>query len=191
MDSDSLHIKNILGIDSSLAEEIKAICKPVKYPANKVIHHTGEFNTKALFLLKGVSKYSIFGQKDTEIILQFNRPYSFFPYSYHSFYLNKDAVTDFATVTEMEGLELTSEKLIPILDKNPTLYVSFIKTMLKHHQEIQSKEINIIQKTNGQRYTEFVDLYKDVIADIPLKDLAAYLHIQPGSLSRIRKKLNS
>lgn len=191
MDAHSLHIQNLLGIDYALAEEIKAVCRPVQFSANTIIQRRGVADSKAILLLKGICKFSVVDSTGHEYVSRINYAGGFLAYGCFSFFRKKKSFVNFIAVTDVEGLEVSAEKLMPIVDKHPELYAFFMDTVIDHYLKVQSKEVRIIQKTSTERYIDFVEEYKEVINDIPLKDIASYLHIKPGSLSRIRKNLNT
>lgn len=191
MDAHTLHIQQALGIDYSLAEEIKAICRPVRYAAKTIVQRSGVVDTKAIFLQKGVCKYSVFDKQGNEYVSRIDGAERFLAYGYFGFYRREKAVANFIAITEIEGLEVSADNFMPIVDRNPELYTFFVDSVIRRFMKIQSKEVSIIQKSSTERYQDFRERYKDVIHDIPLKDIASYLSIQPGSLSRIRKNLSS
>lgn len=56
-------------------------------------------------------------------------------------------------------------------------------------QLIQEKA-NRILLTAEEQYLQLIDAHSELIGTVPLKQIASFLNIEPGSLSRIRKRLS-
>lgn len=191
MDAQTLQIQKALGIDYPLAEKIKAICRPVKFNAGTTIQRRGVADTKGIFLLKGITKYAVLDLKGHEYVSSIDHSDGFLAYGCFGFFKRKKSFVNFIAVTDVEGLEVRAEELMPIVDKHPELYSFFIDAVIRRYLRAQHKEVSIIQNSSTMRYADFKEEYKEVIEDIPLKDIASFLNIKPGSLSRIRKSHNT
>lgn len=57
--------------------------------------------------------------------------------------------------------------------------------------EFESKSASFLTKTPEERYTELVTKHPELLKKIPLKYISSMLGIQPESLSRIRKRVQT
>lgn len=55
--------------------------------------------------------------------------------------------------------------------------------------EIIKEKAARIMKTPEEQYLDLISAHPDLLQAVPLKQIANYLNIEPGSLSRIRKRL--
>ena len=189
--SKSSFIQDMLSVDVELALQISELCTYKEYAPTSILNQVEVVNNKGMFLTEGACKYSYIGKSGNEIIFHFIHAPNFVPYTLAGFFLNEAAFASCVSITPIKGYEISSNKLLPFFAQSPQLYESYYSKTIKMHQLMQSKEICITQYSSTKRYQEFTKMFSEIIDVIPLKDIASYLNIHPGSLSRIRKNLSS
>ena len=93
------------------------------------------------------------------------------------------------TITDCNVIKISYSCIEQIIkmDQNISKYIQNL--YYKELAKLEEKNRDILISTKETCYINFCEEYKDVVDQIPMKYIASYLGIKPGSLSRIRKNL--
>ncbi len=184
-------LKTFTQLNDEIVEMILGICESVSYPPSTILSSPGSNNYKAALLTSGACKFYQTSNNGAEIIFNFYIAPAFIPYSATGFFLKTPSQVYCETLTKVEGLELNAEDLLDLANKEPSVYEFLLRIVAQAYQRRQNKEFCFLEKSSKERYLRFMELHPHLIEIVPLKSLASFLQIQPGSLSRIRKELRS
>jgi len=191
----SFDVKKILQELSDLEEETIDILienyKYAKYPGGTILSSPGVRNTAGGILLSGICKIYQTTNAGKEYIFNFNSAPGFVAYSASSFFVESPSQIYCQSITEIEVMEIQADVLFDLANKKPDIYTLLLKVITEVYQKRQIKEFSIIEKSSKERYLDFLERHSNFIDVIPLKSIASYLSIQPGSLSRLRKGIKS
>lgn len=152
---------------------------------NTVLLDYGNHETVARFLVKGLLKIVY---HDAESYVYDFREKNDFLCDVHSLVGRKRTGYTFTTITECEWIELNSEDLLHLSQRDSSVMSSLLKRSTEYYEKGSERLAFLRIKNAEERYREFCQMRPEVVKYAKLIDIASFLDITPQSLSRIRKK---
>lgn len=183
---DQLLKKTGLGLDNTSAP---LVTETVTFQKGDCLTTIGEVENYIYLIVSGGVKVSYFVEIK-EYILDFWFQGDFFS-SYVSFIERTPALTQITAISETKVERIDYHQL------QATYKASHLGSEIgRRMAELMyihktKKEIELISLTAEQRYKKLLEESKNLILEVPVKDIASYLGIEPESLSRIRRKINT
>lgn len=170
----------------------KATCKiymkPLSLKKDEYISRQDRIPRYHNFIVSGhVRKYHI-DHKNEEVTTDINNGPQWFS-SYQPFATQTLSHENLHCITDVELLSLSKEDMVYMANVGIT---QKDYTLLIFEQIINQKNerLNDLHTLSAEeRYSKLVLNHPNIIKHVPLKYIASYLGIKPGSLSRIRKEL--
>lgn len=186
-------IKNIRELVRLSEREVEVVCdafKPRLLKKKKHLLRKGDPSNHMRFVSDGCMKVYIVDEDGQEHILQFgisgwwiNDLYAFLTETPATFFIQ--------AITESTMLQIHRDRLNQLYDEVPMMDRFFrIKTQ-NGYVALQERTIRSMSETAEQRYTEFINRYRDMVQQIPQYMIASYLGVTPEHLSVIRKKMST
>ncbi len=136
----------------------------------------------AALVVSGYFKFTTLNESGDEAVINFAFPGQFITDIHSSVYGEPSEMSVIAG-TYSEILRIPLMEFVSLLSSNLSVeYTALFKMTYM-------RCLNIYRKSPEQRYLELCHHYPDIVKTVSLKDLASYLLITPGHLSRIRRKL--
>lgn len=180
-----------IGLEECHANLLWQLGQLKSYPPSTILARPGQFNSRAFFIDQGICCFYKPGKRQDKIILNFKYAPCFLPFDPAGFFINATGDHYCEALTEMSGVEFEGTGIFSLAEHHPHIYQSLARLITNIDIEAENKAICMIEKTSAERYIEFTSMHPFLTDHVPLKFLASYLQIRPGSLSRIRKELKS
>lgn len=183
--------KYFAGRDADLSE-LKEFMKQgeVKhYDKGDFIIKEGDVEQYLYYLKSGTVKVGILKGSE-EWLLDFWFDEDFFS-SYTSFLTREPSRVFIQALTAVEVFRFHYDSLQEAYKKSNA--ANLVGRLMAEHLFIRKtqREIDFLTKSAEERYFDLIKFDPEVIQRIPVNQIARYLGIQPESLSRIRRNLNS
>lgn len=94
------------------------------------------------------------------------------------------------TLTDIEALYWSKEDVLELrgmISATEAIEKVMLERLLSWNQD---REVDVLNLTPEERYLKLMDIYPEIIQEVPLKYIATYLGIHQDSLSRIRSKVS-
>jgi CRP-like cAMP-binding protein len=140
-------------------------------------------------IIKGIVRGCYFDENGEDVTKSFAKE--------NEFIATKGLLSDQPSLFQVECLEDMECILIPykvihkVMEENNDIFVAFNQYVLKAMEELELRTRNLLMKSAKDRYIIFSKQYPDLEHRINLNYIASYIGIKSGSLSRIRKQINS
>lgn len=187
----SEYLKNCLqlNIDSKLEDKINTNTAIVTY--NKGYHpiQMGDEVKVFYFIISGIVRGYYINEEGIEMTKCFCYENHFFgsecfrTKSLSSFYVE--------CIEECKCIQIPYKFVHEILFGNPSFEHYIHSLYLDEVGNLENRARNLQFFSAEERYFDFCKKYPDLQHRIPLKYIASYIGIKPGSMSRIRKKLKN
>lgn len=168
---------------------IPLITETLIFQKGDYLTKVGQVENFIYLIISGGVKVSYFVELK-EYILDFWFQGDFFS-SYVSFIERTPTLTQITALSETKVERISYDQLQVLYKKShqgSEIGRRMAELMYAHKTK---KEIDLISLTAEQRYKKLLENSKNLILEIPVKDIASYLGIEPESLSRIRRKINT
>lgn len=106
------------------------------------------------------------------------------------FFTGAPAEESLQTITEVEYLSATRDDLERLYASAPKWQVFGRRLMESFMLEKEQYIIDGLSLSAQERYAKLLAASPDIVANVPVKDIASSIGIQPESLSRIRKTIS-
>lgn len=185
---------NLFGFDIEIPEEEKAFfleqLKVEHFKKHDYFHNADTVCKKIGFIRSGLMKSFIVDEKVNEKIVEFYAEGSFVS-AYTSFI--SGTITDW-NIQAMEDTEVwsISNTLLQSLYKRHHCWTLLgLKIFEMQTLKKCNREKSLLANSATDRYRIFLNEYTAIEPRLPLNQIASYIGIQPESLSRIRKNLQT
>ena len=183
-------IKNIRELVPLTEPEVELICdafKPRHLKKKEHLLQKGDPSNHMRFVSEGCMKVYSVDKDGQDHILQFgisgwwiNDLYAFLTKTPATFFIQ--------AITDSTMYQVHRDRLNELYDEVPMMDRFFrIKTQ-NGYVALQERTILSMSETAEQRYSRFINRYRDMEQQIPQYMIASYLGITPEHLSAIRKK---
>lgn len=183
----SEHLKQVLPFTEAEISAISGKMSRRVYTKGERFITKGEINTRSGFICNGLMR--LFYIKDNK---EFTVKY-FYRNSWvgnlQSIHHGEPSQYYLETVLKTEMLEFESIAMSQLFNEIRR-FERYIRLMIETAfiQIIREKADRILLSAEEQ-YLHLIDVHPELIGAVPLKQIASYLNIEPGSLSRIRKRI--
>ena len=149
----------------------------------------GEISNAKAYLNRGCTRNYVVDEKGHERILSFAFE-DWWLADFGSYYSGKPGSTFIQMLEDSELLVITKEKFQKLEQEIPKLR-QWYTTKVTRHADALSKGIEELRTlTPEERYLNMLKEQPQVLQRVPLQYVAAFLNIEPQSLSRMRKRLS-
>ncbi|MBN2039148.1 MAG: Crp/Fnr family transcriptional regulator [Spirochaetes bacterium] len=176
--------------DAFNEDEIKSAFKTEYYSKGESFIRTGDVPNKIGFIVKGLMKYYYIDPEGNEWIKFFSAERDFVA-SYASFLYQIPSLYNIEALENTTILSINYKMYLNNINKLMTWCIIARKYTEKIYYEKEKREASFLQKDASERYSDFLNDYKQLSNRISLKDTASFLGITPISLSRIRNKFKN
>lgn len=160
---------------------------PKRYPKKTILTEEGNTQKDLYFILEGIQK-SYFLNDGKEHIIAFTYPPSFSGIP-ESFFTQTPSKYFLETITETRLLSIPYNKHMELLEEYRSIETLFRKAaesilfgLVHRHYELMAFDIET-------RFKNFMQRSSHLIHQIPHKDLASYLRIDPSNFSKLLGKV--
>ena len=172
--------------DDAYLNEFCQLWKRSEYSKNQVITKEGQIERHIYFVLDGLQK-SVFVNNGKEHVVAFTYPGTFSGIP-DSLFAQKPAKCTLSAVTPTALLGINFEVFENEIQKSSTINALFAKMLksvlvgtIERHYELQAYSME-------ERFLAFYKRSKHLINQLPRKDIASYLNIDPTNLSKLLSK---
>lgn len=160
---------------------------PYSLKKNDYFLQSTNVNYQLGFLCKGLVRYFVF-KNEEESTLEFTKEGEFVG-DYSSFISKKPSIQNIQALEDCEFLVINYDALQQLYkaSKNANLLGRII---IEHRFIVMVNQLLTVHRYSPEdRYTYFLEHYKDIAQRIPQYLIASYVGVKPQSLSRIRKRI--
>ena len=171
-------------------DELLSIGKIKVINSKEYFIREGEVPRKLAFLGSGLFRYVYVNKKGVEITKGIIPEFSFIA-SYSAMISKSPSYFYIEALEDSKILEIPFEKWLNLLETNPFWLRFLLKFVEKGFIIKEKRERDLLLLDAETRYINFLKEYPNLESRIKQHIVASYLGIQPESLSRIRKKIQS
>jgi CRP-like cAMP-binding protein len=147
----------------------------------------GVHDMEQYFILDGILKRVVTNQEAKEMILRFAAEREI-ETSYAAWRLGTPTPYSIVCLTKTRVAKLALQDWVAFLDHHHALKVSFEYAVMEHMSEIMGHTITLHLLDAPGRFRRFLRKHPELFDRIPKKELAAYLHLSPETLSRLKQR---
>ncbi len=163
--------------------------QPIIVKKDTILAKAGTIHKHHNFIVSGYMRIFYVDEKGQEITIDINDGPRFFT-SYHHFWHKTPSNENLHCISDCELLQITREDV----DIGAAISVTqsdYTMKILQQRLEINRlRAIDAATLSAEERYLKLMTNHPSIIQNVPLKYIASFLGINPGSLSRIRKELS-
>jgi CRP-like cAMP-binding protein len=162
--------------------------KPIVVKKDTLLEKEGTVHGYHNFIVKGYMRIFHHDQNDEEITTNINDGPRFFT-SYNHFVHKSISNENLHCITDCELLRIKRDD-VDITAKLGITQLDYSMKILQYHLEKnKQRTIDLTTLTAEERYLKFMRNSPTILKNVPLKYIASYLGMNPGSLSRIRAQI--
>lgn len=183
----SEHLKQVLPFTEADMAVISGKMSRKVYAKGERFISEGEINTRSGFICNGLMRL-FYVKDDKEFTVKYFYKDSWIG-NLHSIHRGKASRYYIEAILKTEVFLFENTDMNQLFDK-VRLFERYIRLMLESAfiQVVQEKADRILLSPREQ-YLQLIDTHPELIEAVPLKQIASFLNIEPGSLSRIRKRI--
>jgi len=162
--------------------------KPTSVKKDTIVSQAGKVPEFHNFIVSGFMRNYYVNEKGQEITTDINDGPRFFT-SYDAFIYRKVSVENLHCITDCELLQISRDAVDITAKIGITQQQYTVQILQQQLEKNKQRAIDLTTLSAEQRYMKMLKNYPAILQNVPLKYIASYLGINPGSLSRIRKDL--
>lgn len=162
--------------------------KPIVVKKDTLLEKAGTVHGYHNFIVKGYMRIFHHDQNDEEITTNINDGPRFFT-SYNHFVHKTVSNENLHCITDCELLRIKRDDVDITAKLGITQNDYSMKVLQYHLERNKQRTIDLTTLTAEERYLKFMKNSPTILKNVPLKYIASYLGMNPGSLSRIRAQL--
>lgn len=174
--------------------ELNVVCQkalgkaaaPFEYPAQTHLLAPGMVQDQVYFIDEGIVM-SHYRTRDKQFINWFAAEGDFAT-SMESFHYRQPSREHLTACTHVKGMVIIKKDYDEMIQKFPSLALLVRKVTLHYLLQSQLRLHNITMLNSYERYALLVEERPDLLRQLPGNLLAAYLHMDPTTFSKMRKK---
>src|SRR5680860_49355 len=140
------------------------------------------------FIVSGYMRNYFVDEKGQEVTTDINDGPRFFT-SYDSFIHRTVSKENLHCITDCELLQITRDEVDITAKIGVTQQDYTVQILQQQLEKNKQRAVDLTTLSAEQRYLKLLQNHPSILQNIPLKYIASYLGINPGSLSRIRREL--
>ncbi len=186
-------IKNICELVPLSEKEVEVVCDafiPRHLKKKELLLQKGEPSNHMRFVSDGCMKVYSVDEDGQEHILQFGIS-GWWVNDLYAFLTNSPATFFIQAITESTMLQIHRDRLDQLYDEVPMIDRFFRLKTQNGYVALQERTIHSMSESAEQRYTKFINRYRNMEQRIPQYMIASYLGVTPEHLSAIRKKMST
>ena len=148
----------------------------------------GEISNAKAYINRGCARNYVVDEKGHERIVSFAFE-DWWLADFESYYSGKPGSTNVQMLEDSELLVISKEKFQKLEDEIPKLRQWYAVKITRHASALAGGIEKLRTLTPEERYLNLLKEQPQVFQRIPLQYVAAFLNIEPQSLSRMRKRL--
>jgi CRP-like cAMP-binding protein len=156
----------------------------------EVYLRAGEISNAKAYINKGCARNYVVDEKGHERIVSFAFE-DWWVADFESYYSGKPGSTYVQMLEDSELLVITKEKFQQMEEEIPKLRQWYIVKMPRHASALENGIEKLRILTPKERYLDLLKKQPQIFQRVPLQYVAAYLNIEPQSLSRMRARLSA
>lgn len=148
----------------------------------------GEITNAKAYINRGCARIYVIDEKGHERILSFAFE-DWWLGDFESYYSGKPGSTYVQMLEDTELLVISKEKFHELEKEIPKLGQWYTVKVLRHASALTNGIEKLRTLPPEERYLDLMKERPEIVRRVPLQYVAAYLNIEPQSLSRMRKRL--
>lgn len=181
--------KTLMGFNLSAtrAEWFADAFTPVEFDRKEIITNEGQVENYMYFVFEGIQR-SYYPKNGKEHVVAFSYPESLSGVP-DSFVTRKPSPCVLEAITPSVMLRLHHLKLEEMLEESKSLTTFFLKGYQNLVVGLVNRQYELQSYSMEERFNVFYERSKRLINQIPRKDIASYLNMDPTNLSKLMAKL--
>lgn len=182
------YVRLLVDIPEIDQEICRKYFKPVFIKKDTIIASQGALHEYHNFIVSGYMRNYHVNQKGQEITTDINDGSRFFT-SYNAFMNRTLSNENLHCITDCELLQIKRDDVDITAKLGITQMDYSLQILQQQLEKNKQRNIDLTTLSAEQRYLKLMQNHPVILQNIPLKYVASYLGINPGSLSRIRKEI--
>ncbi len=183
------YVRILVDIPEADQELCRQYFKPFSVAKDTVIESSGKVPQYHNFIVSGYMRNYYLDEEGQEVTTDINDGPRFFS-SYDHFMNKTRSNENLHCITDCELLRIKRDDVDITAKLGITQRDYTILILQQQLEKNKQRAVDLTTLSAEQRYLKLQNESPSVIQNIPLKYIASYLGINPGSLSRIRKELS-
>lgn len=181
------YVRQLVDIPVGDQQICRTYFKAVTVKKNTILEQAGKVHIHHNFIVSGFMRNYHLNAEGDEVVTDLNEGPRFFT-SYNHF-INRTPSNEYLhCITDCELLRITRDD-VDISAKLGKTQMQYTLLILQESLEKgKQRRIDLSTLSAEERYFKLLKHHPAIIQHVPLKYIASYLGINPGSLSRIRSK---
>lgn len=175
---------------SSSAELICQISTPVNFDPDKPFVKQGRESHSLFYVSNGITRHYIANKEGQEANKSFTRAPCIVG-STRALVTQRPSGINLATLKPAEGVRIKWNEFRELMNQYHDIERFYRKGLEKLFIMKEERESSLLLQSAEARYREFLISHRPMLSEIAQYHVASYLGINPVSLSRIRKKINT
>ena len=182
------YVRLLVDIPEVDQEICRKYFQPIRVKKDTILERAGTVHENHNFIVSGYMRNYYVNEKEQEVTTDINDGPRFFT-SYNHFWHKTPSNENLHCITDCELLQIKRADVdvtaaIGITQQDYTMKI------LQHRLEMnRQRSIELTTLSAEERYLKLMKNHPGILQNVPLKYIASYLGINPGSLSRIRKEI--
>lgn len=182
------YVRLLIDIPEVDQEICRTYFKPIVVKKDTILVPSGKVPEYHNFIVSGYMRNYYVDEKGQEVTTDINDGPRFFT-SYDAFAHRSVSKENLHCITDCELLQISRDD-VDVTAKIGLTQQDYSIQILQQQLEVnKQRAVDLTTLTAEQRYLKLLKNHPSIIQNIPLKYIASYLGINPGSLSRIRKEV--
>ncbi len=169
---------------------IKSYLTPKKLRKKQYLLQEGDVCKVVAFVEKGALREYSLNENGNEHIIQFALE-GWTIADLYSFITGEPATYNIDALEDAELVLISKKAHDELLQKEPKYETYTRLNITGAYLAMQKRLTSIISLPLGERYSDFITLYPDVVQRVPQHMIASYMGLTPETLSRVRRKMSS
>lgn len=182
------HIRLLIDIPPVDQELCRKYFKPVFVKKGSILAKSGSIHQFHNFIVSGYMRNYFLNEKGEEVTTDINDGPRFFT-SYNHFLKRTVSDENIHCITDCELLRIDRDDMEISAKLSRTQMEYSMKVLELQLEKDKLRAIALTTLSAEERYLQLLKESPSIIKNIPLKYIASYLGVAPGSLSRIRKEV--
>lgn len=182
------HVRLLVDIPPGDQDLCRKNFKPAYVKKGQILEKSGTIHKYHNFIVSGYMRNYHLDEEGQEVTVDINDGPRFFT-SYNHFIHGTVSNENIHCITDCELLRIDREDMEVSARLSETQLDYSMKVLQLQLEKDKQRAIALTTLSAEQRYLKLLQESPSIVQNIPLKYIASYLGINPGSLSRIRKEL--
>ncbi|MFK7775424.1 MAG: Crp/Fnr family transcriptional regulator [Saprospiraceae bacterium] len=182
------YVRILVDIPEVDQEICRQYFKPIFVKKDTIIAGEGTIHNTHNFIVSGYMRKYHVNQEGQEITTDINDGPRFFT-SYDHFAHRTISNENLCCITDCELLQIKRDDVDTTAQLGITQMDYSMQILQQQLEKNKQRIIDLTTLSAEQRYLKLMKNHPAILQNIPLKYIASYLGINPGSLSRIRKEI--